>query len=115
MARVKRGTQHTKRRRNLLARVKGYKWGRNSKIRLARPAFLKAGAHAFRDRRRKKREFRKLWNTRINAAARLNGTTYSKLINALKTANIALDRKVLSTLAEKNPKVFTKIIEATKK
>lgn len=115
MARVKRGTQHTKRRRNLLAHVKGFKWGRNSKIKLARPAFLRAGAHAYRDRRRKKREFRKLWNTRINASARLNGTTYSRFINALKQSNVELDRKVLSEIGEKHPTVFTKIVEAVKK
>ena len=115
MPRVKRGTQHVKRRRNLLARVKGFRWGRKSKIRLARAASLKAGAHAFRDRRAKKRTFRKLWNTKINAAARANGTTYSQLINALKESGIALDRKVLAQLAEKHPEVFTSIVEATKK
>ena len=115
MPRVKRGTQHTKRRRNLLSKVKGYKWGRKSKIRLARPAALKAGAYAYRDRRTKKREMRKLWNTKINAAARQHGTTYSRLINGLKTANIQLDRKVLAQLAEHHPDVFAKIVETTKK
>ncbi len=115
MPRVKRGTQHTKRRRNLLARVKGFKWGRKSKIRLARPASLKAGVYAYRDRRNKKRVFRRLWNTKINAAARLNETTYSKLINALKLAGVELDRKVLAQIAEKHPGVFTKIVEAVKK
>ena len=115
MPRVKRGTQHTKRRRTLLSKVKGFKWGRKSKIRLARPASLKAGSYAFRDRRTKKREMRRLWNTKINAAARVNGTTYSKFINALKEANIELDRKILAQLAEKHPEVFTKIVEATKK
>lgn len=115
MARVKRGTQHTKRRRNLLSKVKGYKWGRKSKIRLARPAMLKAGAYAYRDRRQKKRNFRKLWTTKINAAARLNDISYSRLIDGLKKANIALDRKVLATIGEKHPAVFTKIVEAVKK
>ncbi len=114
MPRVKRGTQHTKRRRNLLSKVKGYKWGRKSKIRLARPAMLKAGAHAYRDRKRKKRDMRKLWNIKINAAARANETTYSQLINALKQANIELDRKVLAVIAEKHPEVFTKVVETTK-
>lgn len=115
MPRVKRGTQHTKRRRNLLSKVKGFKWGRKSKIRLARPAALKAGAYAYRDRRNKKRAFRRLWNTKINAAARANETTYSQFINALKQANIELDRKVLADLAENHPDVFAKIVEATKK
>ncbi len=114
MPRVKRGTQHTKRRRNLLSKVKGFKWGRKSKIRLARPAMLKAGAHAFRDRRRKKRDMRKLWNTKINAAARMNDMTYSKLIHALKEANVQLDRKVLAVIAEKHPEVFAKVVSEIK-
>ena len=99
MPRVKRGTQHTKRRKNLLARVKGYKWGRKSKIRLARPAMLKAGVYAFRDRRAKKRTFRNLWTIKINAAVHELGLSYSRFINILKVANIAIDRKV-SQLAE---------------
>ena len=115
MSRVKRGTTHTKRRRNLLKAVKGFKWGRKSKIRLARPAMLKAGEYAYRDRRNKKRSFRRLWNIKINAGARANGTTYSQLINALKQAGITLDRKVLAQLAEKKPAVFSKVVEATKK
>jgi len=115
MPRVKRGTQHTKRRRNLLSKVKGFKWGRKSKIRLAKPASLKAGAYAYRDRRNKKRTFRRLWNLKINAAARQNNTTYSRLINDLKKANIALDRKVLSQIAEKHPEVFSKIVETAQK
>ena len=114
MPRVKRGVQHTKRRKNLLARVKGFGWGRKSKIRLARPAMLKAGAHAFRDRRAKKRVMRKLWTTKINAGARANGTTYSKLIHGLKQANIDLDRKVLAELAEYQPEIFAKIVEKAK-
>lgn len=114
MPRVKRGTQHVKRRNNLLARVKGFSWGRKSKIRLARTAMLKAGVYAFRDRRAKKRTFRNLWTIKINAAVRELGTTYSVFIANLKKANIALDRKVLAVLAEKNPKVFAKIVEAAK-
>lgn len=114
MPRVTRGTQHTKRRRNLLSKVKGFKWGRKSKIRLARPAMLKAGAYAFRDRRAKKRVMRRLWNTKINAAARANGTTYSALINDLKKAGIELDRKVLAQIAEYHPEVFTAVVNAAK-
>ena len=87
MPRVTRGTQHTKRRRSLLERTKGYKWGRKSKIKLAKTAILKAGAYAFRDRRAKKRSFRRLWNVKINAVARELGTTYSQLINALAKRN----------------------------
>ncbi len=115
MPRVKRGTQHVKRRNSLLAKVKGYKWGRNAKIRLARPAFLKAGVHAYVDRRRKKRDFRRLWTTNINAAARIHGTTYSRLINAFKVAGIELDRKILAALAAKYPTVFAKVLETSKK
>jgi large subunit ribosomal protein L20 len=114
MPRVTRGTQHTKRRRNLLKRTKGYKWGRKSKIKLAKTAMLKAGAYAFRDRRAKKRTFRRLWNIKINAAARQLGTTYSQLIHGLAVKSITLDRKSLAFLAEHKPKVFEKVVEATK-
>lgn len=115
MPRVKRGTQHTKRRSNLLARVKGYKWGRKAKIRLARPAMLKAGVNAFRDRRAKKRTFRNLWTVKINAGARELGLSYSRLIDLLKKANIEIDRKILAKLAEHNPAIFAKIVAAAKK
>lgn len=114
MPRVKRGTQHVKRRKNLLSKTKGMKWGRKSKIRLARPAMLKAGVYAYRDRRNKKRDMRRLWQIRINAAVRQLGTTYSKFINGLKKNSIELDRKVLSTLAKDQPAVFKNIVEKTK-
>lgn len=114
MPRVKRGTQHVKRRKNLLAKVKGFSWGRKSKIRLARPAMLKAGMYAFRDRRAKKRTFRNLWTIKINAAVRELGLSYSVFIANLKKANVALDRKVLAQIAEKNPATFAKIVEAVK-
>ncbi len=114
MPRVKRGTQHVKRRNNLLARVKGFSWGRKSKIRLARPAMLKAGMYAFRDRRAKKRTFRNLWTIKINAAVREFGLSYSTFIAKLKTANVALDRKVLAVIAEKHANVFGKIVESVK-
>ena len=114
MPRVTRGTQHTKRRRNLLKKTKGMKWGRKSKIRLARPAALKAGAYAFRDRRAKKRNFRRLWTIKINAAVRPLGMSYSRLINALKNKNIELDRKSLAHLAEHKPEAFKAVVEATK-
>lgn len=114
MPRVKRGTQHTKRRKNLLARTKGYKWGRKSKIRLARPAMLKAGVYAFRDRRAKKRHARSNWTLNINAAVRELGTTYSAFIASLKSKNIGLDRKVLAQLANQQPNIFNKIVAAVK-
>jgi len=89
-------------------------WGRKSKIRLARPAMLKAGVNAYRDRRNKKRSFRRLWAVRINAAVRPLGLSYSRFINNLKNKNVTLDRKVLSTLAKDNPQVFEKIVEQVK-
>lgn len=114
MPRVKRGTQHVKRRKSLLKRVKGYRWGRKSKIRLARPAMLKAGQYAFRDRRAKKRTFRNLWNLKINAAVREYGLSYSRFIGMLKAAKIGLDRKVLAQMAEKYPQMFAKVVETAK-
>jgi large subunit ribosomal protein L20 len=90
-------------------------WGRKSKIKLAQTAATKAGAHAYRDRRNKKRVMRRLWQIRINAAARLNGLSYSNLMDLLKKANVAIDRKVLSQIAAKHPGTFTKIVEAVKK
>lgn len=114
MPRVKRGTQHVKRRKSLMAKTKGMMWGRKSKIRLARPAMLKAGVNAFRDRRNKKRINRRLWQVRLNAALRPLGTSYSRFIDGLKKAGITLDRKVLSQLANDHQAVFQKIVEKTK-
>lgn len=114
MPRVKRGTQHVKRRKNLLEKTKGMMWGRKSKIRLARPAMLKAGVYAYRDRRNKKRSFRRLWQVRLNAAVRPLGLSYSRFIDGLKKKNILLDRKVLSEIALKHEAVFKQIVEKTK-
>lgn len=111
MPRVKRGTQHTKRRRNILTKAKGFKWGRKKLIKIAKTAVTKAGAHAYRDRRVKKRTSRALWQLKINAAARENGTTYSRLINGLKKNKIEIDRKILADIAENEPKVFAKIVK----
>jgi large subunit ribosomal protein L20 len=111
MPRVKRGKVATQKRERLLRRVKGFKWGRKSKERLAKEALLHAGKHAFRERKKKKREFRKLWQIKINAAAREHDLTYSQFMHKLRTANIALDRKVLADLAENKPAVFSKIVE----
>ncbi|OGL97356.1 50S ribosomal protein L20 [Candidatus Uhrbacteria bacterium RIFOXYB2_FULL_45_11] len=114
MPRVKRGTQHVKRRKNLLKKVKGMMWKRKSSIKLARPAFLKAGVNAYRDRRNKKRAFRRLFQVRINAGVRSFDLSYSKFMDMVKKANIALDRKILSTLAKDHPSVFAKIVEKVK-
>lgn len=100
-----------KRRKNILARTKGMMWGRKSKITLAKTAATKAGANAYRDRKLKKRDNRGLQQIRINAGARLNGTTYSKLISGLKKNNVILDRKILSELASKHPTVFAEIVK----
>ena len=115
MPRVKRGTHHVKRRRNILAKTKGYMWGRKSKIKLAIPAALKAGAYAYRDRRNKKRSFRRLWQVRINAAVRPLGLSYSRFMDMVHKAHVELDRKTLSNLAMKQPAVFEAIVTAVKK
>ena len=111
MTRVKRGTISVKRRRNVLKQTKGFRWGRKSKERAAREALLHAGVHRFNDNRKKKRVRRTLWSIKINAGARMEGTTYSKLINALKLKYVELDRKILSTLAEHHPTIFKQITE----
>jgi large subunit ribosomal protein L20 len=112
MPRVKGGTQTTKKRRNLLSQTKGYGWNRKSKTRPAKEAVFKAGTYAYRDRRVKKREFRKLWQTKINAGARINAATYSTLTDALHKKNVGLDRKILAHLAEHEPETFKRIVEA---
>lgn len=115
MPRVKRGTIHVKHRKNILAQTKGYMWGRKNKIKLAKVAILKAGNNAYRDRRLKKRDMRGLWQVRINAAARENGMSYSKLMGALKKSSIMIDRKILSEIAMKHPDLFKAIVTAAKK
>ena len=111
MSRVKRGTLKNKRRKNILAQTKGYRFGRSKKERVAKEAIFHAGSYAFRDRRRKKREFRNLWTLRINAAARPLGYSYSTLIGALKKKNILLDRKSLSALAKDHPETFERLVK----
>lgn len=111
MTRVKRGKISQKRRRKILKYAKGYRWGAKSKERQARERLLHAWSHAFRDRRRKKRDYRRLWQIKINAAARENGISYSKLAAFLKKAKIELDRKILAELAEKHPEIFKKVVE----
>lgn len=112
--RVKRGVTHTARRKALLKKAKGYRWGRKKMIRLARVAVLHAGVHAYKSRKQKKRTNRNLWNIQINAATRELGMSYSVFIGKLKKKKIELDRKVLAEIAQKHPKVFAKIVEAVK-
>ncbi len=112
MPRVKRGTHATKRRRNILARTKGMMWGRKSKISLAKTAAVKAGVNAYVGRKLKKRNNRGLQQTRIGAAAKALGTSYSKLMGELKKRNIGLDRKALSEIARQYPAVFAKLVKA---
>ncbi len=114
MTRVKRGKTHLKRRKKILKSTKGYKWGRKNKPKLAKTATLKAGAYAWRDRRAKKRDFRRLWQININAACRMRGTTYSKFINNLSKNKIELNRKILAELALKYPKFFSEIVDSLK-
>ena len=106
MARVKRGMMHTKRRKNILKRAKGYMWGRKNRIKLAKTAVVKAGVYAYRDRQKKKGEFRRLWQVRVNAAVRPYGVSYARFMGALKKKHITLDRKILATLAVDHPTIF---------
>ncbi len=111
MVRIKRGTTAHKRRKNVLKHTKGFKWGRKTKYRLAKQALMHAWSYSYRDRKTKKRTFRGLQQTKINAAARKQGISYSKLINILKKKKIELDRKILADLAENNPEIFEKILK----
>ncbi len=111
MVRIKRGTTSLKHRKSLLQRAKGFRWGRSSKERLARDAIFHAGNHAFAHRRKKKGDFRRLWNVRIGAAAKLHGASYSTLIHALHKKGSRMNRKMLSHIAQQRPETFKKIIE----
>jgi len=115
MVRVKRGTTASKRRKNVLKHTKGFRWGRKSKYRLAKQALMHAWTYSYRDRKVKKREFRKLWQTYIGSACKMHGTSYSKFTNALKKNNIELDRKVLADFAANNPEIFEKILKEVMK
>ena len=114
MPRVKRGVAAHKKRERVLKQAKGFKWTRKSKERAAKEALIHSLAMSFVGRKEKKREYRRLWNVQINAAARLNGLKYSDFIRSLKLKNIALDRKTLSGLAKDEPEVFKKIVEVVK-
>ena len=114
MARVKRGMRTRARHHKILKQAKGY-FGHKSKLfKVANQQVMKSGNYAYRDRRNKKRDFRKLWITRINAAARLNGISYSRLMNGLKKADIQLDRKVLADIAVQDPAGFAALVAQAK-
>lgn len=114
MARVKRGVQSKRRHKKILKQAKGYYGARSRTFKVAKQAVIKAGQYAYRDRRNKKRELRRLWIARINAAARNFGLSYSKFINGLKVANIEIDRKILSDLAVFDIQAFGAIAEQAK-
>lgn len=110
MTRVKRGVMARKSHRKLLDQAKGYRSSRSRHFRVANEAVLHALAYAYRDRRNRKRDFRRLWIMRINAAARLHGTTYSRLINALNVAGIQIDRKMLADMAVRDLAGFGRVV-----
>lgn len=113
--RVKRGVATHAKHKKIRKATKGFSHPNRVSVRRGRQTITKSLQYATRDRKNRKRTFRQLWNTRINAAARLNGTTYSKLIAGLKKANVELDRKVLAELAVNEPKAFTAVVKAAKK
>ena len=114
MSRVKRGVQAHRRHKKILKLAKGYYGARSRVFRVAKQAVIKAGQYAYRDRRQRKRQFRALWIARINAGARMNGLSYSRLIAGLKKSSIEIDRKVLADLAIHDKAVFTAIVEKAK-
>ena len=114
MVRVKRGKTANKRRKKVLKETKGFRWGRKSKYKLAKDALHHALLHSYKDRKRKKREFRRLWQVQINAACRSFGLVYNKFIHGLKEKNIQLDRKVLAQLARGHIQTFKKVVEKVK-
>jgi large subunit ribosomal protein L20 len=114
MTRVKRGTTSLKRRRKVLKQASGYRFGRSTKERQATEALLHARMHAFAHRRKKKGDFRRLWQIKINASVREFGMSYSKFINAMKEKKIEIDRKILAELAEHHPEKFEQIVTAVK-
>jgi large subunit ribosomal protein L20 len=114
MPRVKRGVTARARHKKILKLAKGYYGARSRVYRVAKQAVIKAGQYAYRDRKQKKRQFRALWIVRINAAARMYGISYSRLIDGLNKANVAIDRKVLADIAVRDIEAFGKIAEIAK-
>ncbi|MFC1651601.1 50S ribosomal protein L20 [Patescibacteria group bacterium] len=115
MTRVKRGVTTKRRHKKVLKRAKGFRGGRKNLFKRAKEATIRAGQHAYAHRRTKKRDFRRLWIVRLNAALRMRGLKYSEFVNLMKKNKIELDRKILSDLAVKEPEVFDKIVEEVKK
>ncbi|SDL44077.1 50S ribosomal protein L20 [Halarsenatibacter silvermanii] len=114
MTRVKRGSKARKRRKKVLKNAKGYFGSKSKLFKPAKQQVMKSLEYAYRDRKNKKREFRRLWITRINAAARNNGLSYSRLINGLKQANVELDRKIMADLAVNDKEAFARLVELAK-
>lgn len=114
MARVKGGTVTRKRRKRILKLAKGYYGSKHALFKVAKQQVIKSGQYAYRDRRQKKRDFRKLWISRINAAARINDISYSKLMHGLKLAGIEVNRKMLADLAINDEKAFAQITDQAK-
>ena len=115
MARVKTARITRKKHKKILKRAKGYYGAKHYRFRMAKQAVMKSGKYAYVGRKDKKSNFRKLWIARINAAARMNGLTYSRLINGLKKANVVINRKMLAEIAVTDPKAFTEIANMAKK
>ena len=114
MPRVKRGVTARARHKKVLALAKGYRGRRKNVYRVAKQAVMKAGLYAYRDRRQRKRQFRRLWIARINAAARMYGLSYSKFMNGLKKAAVEIDRKVLADIAVFDQNTFAQLVEKAK-
>ena len=114
MARVKRSVHAKKKRREILASAKGYTGSRRKRVRLAKEQLLHSGMYAYRDRRDRKAQFRRLWIARINAAVRPHGLSYSRFVSGLKASGVELDRKVLADLAVRDPAAFAQLVEKAK-
>ena len=114
MARVKRAMMTRKRRKKTLKMAKGYFGAKSKRFKMAKQAVMKSGNYAYIGRKQKKRDFRRLWITRISAACKMNDINYSRFVNGLKKANITLNRKVLAEMAHSDPAAFTKLVEAAK-
>ena len=114
MARVKRSVHARKKRRGILKAAKGYRGSRHSRLRVAKEQVMHSGAYAYRDRRDRKGQFRRLWITRIGAATRAEGMTYSQFMHGLSQAGVELDRKILADMAVRDPAAFRSLVEAAR-
>jgi large subunit ribosomal protein L20 len=114
MARIKRSVHAKKKRREILEAAKGYTGSRRKRLRVAKEQVMHSGMYAYRDRRDRKAQFRRLWITRINAAVRPHGLSYSRFVHGLQTAGVEVDRKILADLAVRDPDAFAQLVEAAK-